>query len=52
MDTKEIAACMGKMMTMMTMMMTYMVTKIIFTTIMSMSMTWTPRRLPPAWVRW
>ena len=49
MDTKEIAACMGKMMTMMTMMMTYMVTKIIFT--MIMSMTWTPRRSPPAWVR-
>ena len=66
MDTKEIAACMGEMMTMMTMtmiffmtmviitmtlVMTNMVTKIILTMMMSISMIWTPRRLPPAWVK-
>ena len=49
MDTKEIAACMGKMMTMMMTMI--MATNIIFTMIMIISMTWTPRRLLPAWVR-
>ena len=65
MDTKEIAACMGEIMSlmmtmiifMMTMMMTIIMMTLVMTNrvtkimIMSISMTWTPRRLPPAWVR-
>ena len=60
MDTKEIAACVGKMIIfivmiliiiMMTIVLTNMAAKIIFTMIMSINMTWTPWRLPPTWVR-